>query len=86
LKFNSLAILGVLLIALGIGGLVHPNVVMPGKKQEIQIAGSKVIMETRRVITIPGVLGALVILAGGAAVLLSQLNPERTTRRAAKKR
>jgi hypothetical protein len=86
LKINSLALLGLLLVALGIAGLVHPNVVMPGHKQEIQIAGSKVIMETRRVITIPGVLGVLVILAGGAAVLLSQIDPDKKRRAPARRR
>ncbi|MGC1944515.1 MAG: hypothetical protein WA664_12225 [Candidatus Acidiferrales bacterium] len=80
MKFNSLAVIGVLFIALGIGGLVHPNVVMPAKKQEIQIAGNKVIMETRQVVTIPGVLGVVVILAGGAALLLSQINPDKRRR------
>jgi hypothetical protein len=76
LKFNSLAIIGVLIIGLGIAGLVHPNIVMPAKKQDVEIAGTRVIMETRRVITIPGVLGVLIVLAGGAALLLSQVNPE----------
>lgn len=76
LKFNSLAIIGILFVALGIGALVHPNVVMPAKKQELQIAGNRMIMETRRVITIPGVLGALIIIAGVAALVLSQINPD----------
>jgi hypothetical protein len=74
-KFNSLVIFGILFLALGIGGLVHPNIVMPGKKQELQIAGQKVIMETRRVVAVPPVLGVLLILAGGAALVLSQVNP-----------
>ena len=53
MKFNSLAIFGVLFVVLGIAGLAHPNVVMPAKKQELEIAGNKVIMETRRVVEIP---------------------------------
>jgi uncharacterized membrane protein YdcZ (DUF606 family) len=75
LKFNSLAIVGVLFVVVGIAGLVHPNVVMPAKKQEIEIAGSRVIMETRRVVEIPKILGALLVVAGGAALFLSQVNP-----------
>jgi uncharacterized membrane protein YdcZ (DUF606 family) len=75
LKFNSLAIVGVLFVVLGIAGLVHPNVVMPAKKQEIEIAGSRVIMETRRVVEIPKILGVLLVVAGGAALFLSQMNP-----------
>lgn len=81
MKFNSLVIFGILFLALGIGSLVHPNIVMPGKKQELQIAGQKVIMETRRVVTVPGVLGVLLILAGGAALFLRQVNPSGTKNR-----
>ena len=76
MKFNSLTIFGVLFIVLGIAGLAHPNVVMPAKKQEIEIAGSRVIMEPRRVVEIPKILGVLLVLAGGAALILSQVNPK----------
>jgi uncharacterized membrane protein YdcZ (DUF606 family) len=75
LKFNSLAIIGVLFVLLGIAGLAHPNVVMRAKKQEIEIAGNKVIMETRRVVEIPKILGVLLVVAGGATLFLSQVNP-----------
>jgi uncharacterized membrane protein YdcZ (DUF606 family) len=81
LKFNSLAIFGILFIVLGIAGLAHPNVVMPAKKQEIEIAGSRVIMETRRVVTIPKILGVLLVVAGGAALFLSQVSPVKVRRR-----
>ena len=81
MKFNSLAIFGVLFIVLGIAGLAHPNVVMPAKKQEIEIAGSRVIMETRRVVTIPKILGVLLVVAGGAALFLSQVSPVKVRRR-----
>jgi hypothetical protein len=81
LKFNSLAIFGVLFIVLGIAGLAHPNVMMPAKKQEIEIAGSRVIMETRRVVTIPKILGVLLVVAGGAALFLSQVSPANGRRR-----
>jgi hypothetical protein len=81
LKFNSLAIFGVLFIVLGIAGLAHPNVMMPAKKQEIEIAGSRVIMETRRVVTIPKILGVLLVVAGGAALCLSQVSPAKGRRR-----
>ena len=81
MKFNSLAIFGVLFIVLGIAGLAHPNVMMPAKKQEIEIAGSRVIMETRRVVTIPKILGVLLVVAGGAALFLSQVSPAKVRRR-----
>jgi len=75
LKFNSLAISGVLFVVFGIAALVHPNVMMPAKKQELEIAGNKVLMETRRVVEIPKVLGVLLVVAGGAILFLSQVNP-----------
>ena len=81
MKFNSLAIFGILFIVLGIAGLAHPNVVIPAKKQEIEIAGSRVIMETRRVVTIPKILGVLLVVAGGAALFLSQVSPAKVRRR-----
>ena len=81
MKFNSLAIFGVLFIVLGIAGLAHPNVMMPAKKQEIEIAGNRVIMETRRVVTIPKILGVLLVVAGGAALFLSQVSPVKVRRR-----
>ena len=80
MKFNSLTIFGVLFVVLGIAALAHPNVVMPAKKQELEIAGNKVIMETRRIITVPTVLGVLLVIAGGAALLLSQSNPDKRRR------
>ena len=80
MKFNSLVIFGVLFIALGIAGLVHPNVVMPAKKQELEIAGNKVIMETRRVVEVPKILGMLLVVAGGAILFLSQVNPNLSRR------
>ena len=76
MKFNSLTVFGVLFVVLGIAALAHPNVVMPAKKQELEIAGNKVIMETRRVVEIPRILGVLLVVAGGAALFLSQVNPD----------
>ena len=80
MRFNSLVIFGVLFFVLGIAGLMHPNVVMPAKKQTLEIAGREVIMETRRVVTIPTLLGVLLIVAGGAALFLSQIDPNKRRR------
>ena len=77
MKFNSLATFGVIFIALGIAGLLHPNIVMPAKKQYLTIAGTQVITETHRVVNIPTVLGVLLIVGGAAAAILSQINPDK---------
>jgi hypothetical protein len=70
MKLNFLTILGALVIGLGIAALVHPRVMMPASHREVEIAHQKVIMETRRVVGIPPVLGGLIILCGAGIMFL----------------
>lgn len=66
---------GVVLIVLGIYGMFHPNLLMPAKRENLQIGGQKVVMETRRVIDIPRPLSGLVIFAGIGLLLLGAQKP-----------
>ena len=50
---------GVLLILLGVYAMRRPNLLMPAKRETLQIAGQNVVMETRRVVTIPRPLSGL---------------------------
>lgn len=61
---------GVVLILLGIGALIRPNVMMPAKRQDLMIQGQRVKIETRRVVAIPRPLSALVIVCGMGFILL----------------
>lgn len=61
---------GVLLIVLGIYAIRRPNLLMPAKRETLQIAGQKVVMETRRVVAIPRPLSGLIIVSGGGLILL----------------
>jgi hypothetical protein len=61
---------GVLLILLGAYGIFRPNLLMPGKRQDLQIGGQRVVMETRRVVEVPRPLSGLVIFSGIGLVLL----------------
>jgi len=70
MKLNFLTILGVIVIGLGIAALVHPRIVMPASHREVEIANRKVIMETRRVVGIPPILGGLIILCGAGVMFL----------------
>jgi hypothetical protein len=76
MKVHPYVIMGILFIALGIAGLVHPNVSMPSKKSEIEIAGTKTIMETTRIIQIPKVFAVLLLVAGGSFIFLSTAKPK----------
>jgi hypothetical protein len=65
---------GMLLILLGIYTMARPNLLLPAKRETLQIAGQKVMMETRRVMAIPRLLSGLVIVTGGGLILLGVSN------------
>jgi hypothetical protein len=71
MKFHPIAIVGILLLAAGIAALIHPQVAMPAKKQEIQVGEGKAIIETRRIVTFPRPFSVLLILAGAGQVFLT---------------
>jgi hypothetical protein len=70
MKFNFLLIFGMLLLALGLTGLVHPEIKLPAKHEELQIGQTKVPIETRRIVTVPPVVGGLFIVCGAGLVFL----------------
>ena len=71
MKFNFLVIFGVLLAVLGLAGLLHPDIKMPAKREELQIGGLQVPVETRRIVTVPPVVGGLIIVCGAGLPFLS---------------
>ena len=68
MKIKPLALAGIILAIIGVAGLVHPRVVMPATTNVTQTENGHVIIETRRIITIPAYLSAVVILAGGGLI------------------
>jgi hypothetical protein len=66
-----LVIFGVLLAVLGLAGLLHPDIKMPAKREELQIGGLQVPVETRRIVTVPPVVGGLIIVCGAGLLFLS---------------
>jgi hypothetical protein len=71
MKFHPIAIVGILLVAAGIAALLHPQVAMPAKKQEIQVGDGKAIIETRRIVTFPKGFSVLLIVAGVGQAFLT---------------
>jgi hypothetical protein len=71
MKFHPIAIVGILLVAAGIAALIHPQVAMPAKKQEIQVGEGKAIIETRRIVSFPWPFSALLIVAGAGQAILT---------------
>ena len=71
MKFHPIAIVGILLVGVWFAAVIHPQVAMPEKKQEIQVGGGKAIIETRRIVTFPRGFSVLLILAGAGQAFLT---------------
>jgi hypothetical protein len=61
---------GLVVIGLGIYGIIRPNLLMPAKKQDLEIGGQRVVMETRRIVALPRPLSGMVIVCGVGLILL----------------
>ena len=66
---------GVLAFLLGLYGVIRPNLLMPAKRQNLQIGGQNVVMETRRIVAIPRLVSGLLILSGIGLILVSFQKP-----------
>ena len=62
--------LGVVLMLIGAATLIQPEVKMPSNQREVDVAGQKLIINTRRIVTVPAVLSGLVIVAGAGLVFV----------------
>jgi hypothetical protein len=69
-KFNFFVIFGILLTLLGLAALLHPEIKMPAKREELEIGPMKVPVETRRIVKVPPAVGGLIIVCGAGLVFL----------------
>jgi hypothetical protein len=67
---KTLLTLGIVLMLIGAATLIQPEVKMPSNQREVDVAGQKLIINTRRIVTVPAVLSGLVIVAGAALVFV----------------
>lgn len=68
---KAMIVIGAVLMLLGIAALIHPRLDMRAKRTEVEVFGQKLLVETRRIITIPPILSGLLILAGAGLIVLS---------------
>jgi hypothetical protein len=66
---KATTLIGAVFILLGLLAVIHPRVEMPAHKAEVQVVGQKLLIETRRIVTIPPILSGLLIVAGLALIL-----------------
>jgi hypothetical protein len=77
MKISLHAAFGVLFLVLGVVALIHPNFALPGKKDEVTIANQKVLIETRRIISIPRLASAIEIALGIGLIFFGSRKPSR---------
>jgi hypothetical protein len=63
-------IIGALFLLLGLAALIHPRIEMPAQKTEVEIHSHKVLLETRRIVTVPWMVGGVLALGGAAMIFL----------------
>lgn len=66
---------GVLVILLGLYTMFRPNLLMPAKRENLQIGGQRVLMETRRIVEVPRAVSALVIFCGAGLIFMGIQQP-----------
>ncbi|MGH9698003.1 MAG: hypothetical protein ACRD5R_02845 [Candidatus Acidiferrales bacterium] len=74
MKIRLVGILGILFIVLGLTGLMHPEIKISGKKQDVQLGTIHASMETSRIVAVPWAVSGIFILAGGVLVFMSSRN------------
>ncbi len=65
-----LTLVGLLLIGVGLVALIHPRVKMPARNTKVDVVGQTFIIKTQRIVTIPGIVSGLVIVAGAGLILI----------------
>jgi hypothetical protein len=73
MKINALMAIGVLFVAAGVVGLVHPQWQGSDHEMDVSVAGKTVIVNTRRIVDIPPLFCGAVIVAGVCVVVLGGL-------------
>jgi len=69
---KATAVCGSVLMLLGLAALIHPRLDLPARRTEVQVLGQKLLIETRRILTIPPLLSGLLILAGGGLIVFGR--------------
>ena len=70
-KVKPFAIVGLLLVVLGVGTIVRRNIVLPAQRQETNFGDQMIITETRRIVRVPLPACIVLILCGCGLLFLS---------------
>jgi hypothetical protein len=67
---KAFVVLGVLFVLGGLAALIHPRSLLPAQKSDTTIGSDRYIIETRRIVTVPPIVGALPLIIGAGLIFL----------------
>jgi hypothetical protein len=79
MRGTPLIVIGILLVAAGITGLIHPQWQGRDKKMEVDVGGKQLEVTTRRIVDVPPLFCGAVIVAGVCVALLGGISRARAT-------
>lgn len=80
MKVTFYSVFGVILVIVAIVALVRPSWALPAKKHEEMIANQRVLIETRRVVSIPRAASAVELVLGLGLIFFGSRPPREITR------
>lgn len=70
MRISAAAIFGVLFVLAGVAALIHPQFSYPVEHHSAQVAGAKVLFETRRIIRFPLWFSIPTVTIGAALIIV----------------
>jgi len=80
-KITFYSVFGVFLVVIAIIALVHPSWALPAKQRQETIANQRVLVETRRIISIPRAASATELVLGLGLIFFGSRPPSQISRR-----
>jgi hypothetical protein len=80
-KVTFYTVFGVVLVAVAVVALIRPSWALPAKKHEETVANQQILIETRRVISIPRVASATELVLGLGLIFFGSRPPREIPRR-----
>lgn len=75
MKVTFYTVIGVILVAVAITALIRPQWTLPAKQHDEMIANQRVLIETRRVVSIPRVASAVELALGLGLIFFGSRPP-----------
>jgi hypothetical protein len=81
LKITFYTVFGILLVIAGLAALIRPSFALPAKRHEETVSGQRVLIETRRIVSIPRAASATELVLCVGLIFFGSRPPRQIARR-----